>query len=151
VGPTKTGASRTVAIPATVAEDLARHFESVPDGRLVFPAPMGGYLARTRFRTRTWLPAVAAAGIDPPPGFHDLRHTAAALAIAEGAHPKAIQARLGHACIRTTLDVYGGLFPTLDADLADRLDRLAAKRLRNVCGTKRQTRSFRSLAPQSSL
>ena len=54
--------------------------------------------------------------------FHDLRATAVALAIAGGAHPKAIQERLGHASITTTLDVYGHMFPSLDADIADRLD-----------------------------
>ena len=36
--------------------------------------------------------------------FHDLRHTAVALAIAEGAHPLAIRERLGHASISVTLD-----------------------------------------------
>ena len=44
--------------------------------------------------------------------FHDLRHTCASLLIAAGAHPKLIQARLGHASITTTLDRYGHLFPT---------------------------------------
>jgi integrase len=61
-------------------------------------------------------------GLEPGPRFHDLRHHAAAVAIAAGAHPKAIQARLGHASITTTLNVYGGLFPSLDEELADRLD-----------------------------
>jgi integrase len=61
-----------------------------------------------------------------------LRHTAVALAIAEGAHPKAIQARLGHASITTTLNTYGHLFPSLDVELAERLgdvraDALAAR------------------------
>ena len=36
--------------------------------------------------------------------FHDLRHTHASLLIAAGVHPKAIQARLGHASITTTLN-----------------------------------------------
>jgi hypothetical protein len=61
--------------------------------------------------------------------FHDLRHTAVALAIAEGAHPKAIQARLGHASITMTLNTYGHLFPSLDVELADRLDAVCADRL----------------------
>ena len=56
--------------------------------------------------------------------FHDLRHTAATLAIAAGAHPKAIQERLGHSSITTTLDRYGHLFPDLDEELAKRLDEM---------------------------
>jgi integrase len=81
---------------------------------------------------------VKAAGISPTPTFHHLRHTAAALAIAEGAHPKAIQARLGHASITTTLNLYGHLFPSLDVELAERLDEVRADalaaRLRHVAG-----------------
>jgi integrase len=37
--------------------------------------------------------------------FHDLGHTTASLLIADGANPKAVQARLGHAAsLRITLD-----------------------------------------------
>jgi integrase len=44
--------------------------------------------------------------------FHDLRHTHVGLLIAAGVHPKASQARLGHASITTTLNTYGHLMPT---------------------------------------
>ena len=44
------------------------------------------------------------------------------MAIAGGAHPKAIQARMGHSSIALTLDRYGHLLPSLDADIADRFD-----------------------------
>jgi integrase len=53
---------------------------------------------------------------------HDLRHSAASLAISAGANVKAVQRMLGHAKASMTLDVYADLF---DADLdvvADRLD-----------------------------
>lgn len=40
------------------------------------------------------------------------------LAIAEGAHPKAIQTRMGHSTISITLDRYGHLFPELDEAIA---------------------------------
>lgn len=39
-----------------------------------------------------------------------------------GAHAKVIQDRLGHASIRTTMDVYGHVFPANDAVIAKRLD-----------------------------
>ncbi len=145
LGPTKTGASRTVAVPAFLASELAAHMAEYlrtrdPEGtELMFTGPDGGPIRRTNWRRPVWMPAVTAAGIEPAPGFHDLRHTSAALAIAEGAHPKAIQARLGHASIRTTLDVYGSLFPTLDVELADRLEAVrerAAERLRNDSGAR---------------
>lgn len=41
-----------------------------------------------------------------------------ALAIAEGSHPKAIQARMGHSSINVTLDRYGHLFPEIDEAIA---------------------------------
>lgn len=40
------------------------------------------------------------------------------LVIAGGAHPKAIQARMGHSSINVTLDRYGHLFPELDEAIA---------------------------------
>ena len=47
---------------------------------------------------------------------HDLRHTAASLAVSAGANVKAVQRMLGHAKASMTLDVYADLF---DADLFD--------------------------------
>jgi integrase len=53
---------------------------------------------------------------------HDLRHTAASLAISSGASVKSIQRMLGHKDAAMTLNVYGGLFEA-DLDvLADRQD-----------------------------
>jgi integrase len=74
----------------------------------------------------------------PPPGFywiagaattpefptitpHDLRHTAASLAVSAGANVKVVQRMLGHAKASITLDVYADLF---DEDLDSVLDRL---------------------------
>ena len=45
-----------------------------------------------------------------------------ALAIEAGAHPKAIQTRMGHSSINVTFDRYGHLFPELDERIADGLD-----------------------------
>jgi integrase len=58
---------------------------------------------------------------------HDLRHTAASLAVSSGANVKAVQRMLGHASAATTLDVYADLFDDdLDA-VAEALDRHAAE------------------------
>ncbi|WP_172192785.1 tyrosine-type recombinase/integrase [Actinomyces faecalis] len=67
------------------------------------------------------------------PTVHDLRHTAASLAISAGANVKAVQNMLGHASAAMTLDTYADLFPDdLDA-VAGALDRLgAAATKRNV-------------------
>jgi hypothetical protein len=42
---------------------------------------------------------------------HELRHTAASLAIASGADLKVVQQMLGHKSATTTLDLFGHLFP----------------------------------------
>src|SRR3954453_13919428 len=72
----------------------------------------------------------AAEGLVP----HELRHTAASLAIASGASIKGVQSMLGHASAAMTLDRYGHLFgDELDA-VADRLDAAArAPRVPPVC------------------
>ncbi|PRY67167.1 phage integrase family protein [Glaciihabitans tibetensis] len=52
----------------------------------------------------------------PGPTPHEMRHTAASLAISAGANVKAVQRVLGHASASVTLDVYSDLFDTdLDA------------------------------------
>ena len=53
--------------------------------------------------------ALATAGL-PRMTVHDLRHTAASLAIASGANVKTVQRMLGHASAAMTLDVYADLF-----------------------------------------
>jgi integrase len=127
-GPTKTGHGRAVALPQLVRAELERHVvDHPPIAELVFTNSHGEPLRQTNFNRRVWTPAVLDAGLQEPlPRVHDLRHTAAALAVAAGAHPKEIQARLGHSSITVTLDRYGHVFPTLDERLADRLDELAA-------------------------
>ena len=52
---------------------------------------------------------------------HDLRHTAASLALATGIHPKVVSERLGHSSVAITLDTYSHLTPGLQEDAADRL------------------------------
>jgi len=122
VDETKTKAGRrTLVLPRFLVDVLARHLETAPPSEFVFTTLSGGLLHRGAFRKRTWLPAVHRAGLEPL-RFHDLRHTCASLLIANGAHVKEIQARLGHSSVTTTLDRYGHLLPNLDEELAQRLD-----------------------------
>jgi integrase len=103
---------------------LAAHLTGVEREResLVFKGPQGGPLRHSNFRGRVWLPAVEAASLPEDLRIHDLRHTCAALLVAQGAHPKAIQAHLGHSSIQVTLDLYGHIFPDEMDRLAERLD-----------------------------
>ncbi len=53
---------------------------------------------------------------------HDLRHTAASLAISAGASVKAVQRMLGHSSAQITLDRYTHLFDDDLEELADSMD-----------------------------
>lgn len=78
-------------------------------------------LNRASFRKWVMVPALEDAGLSPKVRTHDL--PCASLLISLGAHPKAIQERLGHSDIRT-LNLYGHLFPSLEEQLAEALDDL---------------------------
>ena len=120
--PKSAAGRRTVSLPAFIVQELTRHLADHEDASgLVFSAPTGGPIRRNNYRRRIWLPAVRAS-VGEPCTFHDLRHTHAALLIAQEEHPKVIQERLGHASIKTTLDTYGHLFDGLDEAAAERLN-----------------------------
>lgn len=123
-GPPKTYARRRVELPPGLAAELSEHLATRPaDGdAFVFTAPDGGPLRHSNFYGRHFKPAVRRAGLDPRTRFHDLRHTAAALMIAEGAHLLVVKERLGHSTIAVTADRYGHLYPSLEAALTTRLD-----------------------------
>jgi integrase len=55
------------------------------------------------------------AALPPELKFHSLRHTYASLCVAVGIKPAKLSSRMGHANVRTTLDVYVHLFPDDDA------------------------------------
>lgn len=114
VGPLKTPTSyRTVPLPEHVARAIATHIETFgphPQLGLVFTnergAPIQQFPFSTMFttaRTKARLPDWATP--------HDLRHFYASMLIRSGASVKAVQVRLGHSSAKTTLDVYGHLFP----------------------------------------
>lgn len=109
--------SRSVPYPPSLSEQIAAACAGKGPDDLVFTAPEGGPLRLRNWRTRAFDPACARVGLV---GFtpHDLRHTAASLAVGAGANVKAVQRMLGHASAAMTLDVYAGLF-------ADDLDAVA--------------------------
>jgi integrase len=125
-GPPKTEAGRrTVTLPAAAAVALAEHLteyaEPGPDG-LVFPAPEGGYLRRSNFNRRSWRPATQAAGVKGL-RFHDLRHSAATLALAAGANTRELMERMGHTSPAVALR-YQHVMAGRDQAIAAALDEL---------------------------
>jgi integrase len=119
---TKTYERRTVPIPRSLIEELAALVASRDREDFVWESPSGGPFRYSNWFKRHFKPAVERAGLPVATRFHDLRHSYAAMLIAQGAHPRAIMERMGHSTITVTLDTYGHLLPKIDAALDDALD-----------------------------
>ena len=100
--------------PAALAEELVALMVGKGRDDLVFADSRGGVLRHSNYRKRTFASAVQKCQADndtfPTITPHDLRHTAASLAVSAGANVKAVSRMLGHAKASMTLDVYADLF-----------------------------------------
>lgn len=124
-GAPKNGKARDVAVPKFLLEMLKELIEGMRPDALVFGDHNGGPMRLRNVRRDWWNRAVKEAkesGV--PDGFtpHELRHTAASLAIRAGASIKSVQRMLGHSSASLTLDRYGHLFEDELDGVADRLD-----------------------------
>lgn len=126
VGTPKNHELRTLRIPNFLADELKGN---VPDG-IVFPNSRGKYAQppRASEKSRSWFKD-ALDKMDFRLTPHDLRHTAASLAVSSGANVKAVQRMLGHKSAAMTLDVYSDLFDSDLESVADSLDAARAKAL----------------------
>jgi integrase len=113
VGTPKGHEKRSVPCPAFLADELAQLCAGKTREHLVFgdgtnhlqtPSSRDGWfessIRRAQLVDQT-LPRIT---------IHDLRHTAASLAISAGANVKAVQRMLGHKSAAMTLDTYADLF-----------------------------------------
>jgi integrase len=93
---------------------------------LVFTDMRGGVLRNSNWPARVFAPGVTKCQIAdesfPSITPHDLRHTAASLAVSAGANVKAVQRMLEHAKASMTLDIYADLFDTDLDEVAHWLD-----------------------------
>lgn len=130
VGTPKTHQARTVPIPAFLLPLLRMACEGKLRTELVFgngtaylrqPSHGDGWLevaVRKCQQADSDFPRVTA---------HDLRHTAASLAISAGANVKAVQRMLGHASAVMTLDRYASLFEDDLIAVAEALSNAASR------------------------
>ena len=126
-GTPKTHQRREVPLPRFLVEQLAPHLaRQAPDDLVFTGVRRGSPLRAAIFRRGHFDAAATAIGI---PGLHphELRHTAASLAIAAGADVKVVQQMLGHASATMTMDTYGHLFDNRLDEVADALDRARAR------------------------
>lgn len=133
VGPPKTHERHVVPYPVFLDEAIRRATRDAPQSALLWPAIEGGHLRRGNARDGWFAAAVCrvraadrvvaaeakAVGREAPCNTpqitpHELRNTAASLAISAEANVKGVQHMLGHASAAVTLDKYADL---VDDDL----------------------------------
>jgi integrase len=120
---------RVVAIPESVVRALkTRRAQQAQerllagsqwkDSDLAFANPTGGPLEPITLH-REYKRMLTAAGLPTQVRFHDLRHTAASLLLAEDVHLRVIMELLGHSSISLTANTYFHVMPAYDMWLYD--------------------------------
>ena len=128
--PKSRSSRRTIALDPVTLEVLKAHAarqadeqsswqEGAATADLVFTRPDGRPLV-------PWAVSKAfrdhgRAALLPRIPLHGLRHTYATLALASGVNPRIVSARLGHATVALTLDVYSHVLPQADREAAERI------------------------------
>lgn len=119
---TKTGSDRTIYIPDALAERIKKKIQGERVDDLVFCNDKGKPLSNSNFRARVFNPALKSANL-PKITIHDLRHTAASIAINGGARITAVSRMLGHSDTAMTLRVYSHFFEDDLVDLSEFLNK----------------------------
>ena len=116
---------RAVTLPKIAYDELKKHLEQLDRNQgLIFTTGTGSPISPRNF-IRHFKKALSDAGL-PDIRVHDLRHSHASLLLASGVNPKLVQERLGHASITLTLDTYSHVIPSLQEEVAGKLDDLMA-------------------------
>jgi integrase len=126
--PLKSETSRTaVPIPGSLITELITH-SAQWSGDWVLVDDDGRQIGPWRLERAIRKARDAVDGLPEGFRYHDLRHYLASLLIASGADVKKVQARMRHASAKTTLDVYGHLWPDTDETTNAALEAVFAAR-----------------------
>lgn len=122
--------SRTILLPPELIAQVRDHRDRLAQERrwatrwedwgLVFPSRVGRPLEASNL-LRTFDNELAKSGLRAA-RFHDLRHTSAALLLAQGVPMQVVQAILGHQEMSTTANIYAHLLEEARQDAATRMD-----------------------------
>lgn len=126
-GPPKTKrGTRTIRLPVVAVDALLEHRKKrLVEGHagvdLVFCDRGGGPLRRQNLQRRSFKPLLVAAQC-PEVRFHDLRHTYATLALANGVPIRVVSDTMGHSRSSVTIDTYAHVLPAQERVAADKMD-----------------------------
>lgn len=133
VEPKTSRSRRTVTLPSKIVAELRAHRLRQLEERLwagsrwqehglVFTTTIGTPLDGSNVTHR--LQAILERAGLPRMRFHDLRHAAASLLLAQGISPRVVMEILGHSQISLTLNTYSHVIPALQSAAADQMDKL---------------------------
>ncbi len=121
---------RSIALAPLAVNALDRHHTRQLEKRLkalvweesdlVFANEVGRPIEAQNLMRRSFYPLLERAELQRM-RFHDLRHTAATLMLAQGVHPKVVQEMLGHSTVSLTLDTYSHVMPNMQAEAAAKM------------------------------
>jgi integrase len=97
----------------------------------LFHTQRGTHLRNTNFVRRVFRPALKEAGVKTI-RIHDLRHTAASIAISAGATPNMVKEMLGHSDVQTTMRIYAHIFEADRETVAANVNR-AVSEVHQLC------------------
>jgi integrase len=126
---------RTIALPESVIpglrlqrarqaqQRLAAGLNWNGSGDLIFTNRVGNPV-EPRVLDRDYKALLKRAELPTTLRFHDLRHSAASLLLAQGVHPRMIMELLGHSSITITMNTYSHILPAMARETADKMDAL---------------------------
>ena len=112
-----------MTLPPSVIDDLRAHLDRQPGCKYVFGPSGERPLIADDWRTHPWRRAVLATELSPL-RLQDLKHTGVALLSLAGVDHSEIARRAGHSSVAFTYDRYGHLFPEIDKQAAQKLERV---------------------------
>ncbi|HEV2123759.1 MAG TPA: site-specific integrase, partial [Chloroflexota bacterium] len=124
---------RTLTMPGSLVAALRKHKvrqleerlvsgNRWTDSGLVFTNTIGRPMEPSNV-LKTFKKHLAAAGL-PEQRFHDLRHAAASLLLAQGVPPRVVMDILGHSQMATTMNLYSHVMPAAHREAAELMDRV---------------------------
>jgi len=131
VDPKTARSARTLMLPQVAVSALAAHYERQQQERalagtrwvdtgMVFTTTIGTMLDQRNLLRAFY--AILRMSELPRVRFHDLRHSAATLLLAQGVHPRVVMDLLGHSSIAVTLDTYSHVIPDMKRESASQMD-----------------------------